>query len=99
MDVIKNFIESANNLLGLSIPVILFIYSLNFFFFYFLGLNKLYLKLNVVFILISVFIIFMFGNIRSDVVVINTKEDIVKSSKINDFSIKDNESSYNYCYF
>ena len=72
MDVIKNFIESANNLLGLSIPVILFIYSLNFFFFYFLGLNKLYLKLNVVFILISVFIIFMFGNIRSDVVVINT---------------------------
>jgi DNA segregation ATPase FtsK/SpoIIIE-like protein len=72
MDVIKNFIESANNLLGLSIPVILFIYSLNFFFFYFLGLNKLYLKLNVVFILISVFIIFMFGNIRSDVAVINT---------------------------
>ena len=72
MDVIKNFIESANSLLGLSIPVILFIYSLNFFFFYFLGLNKLYLKLNVVFILISVFIIFMFGNIRSDVVVINT---------------------------
>ena len=72
MDIIKNFIESANNLLGLSIPVILFIYSLNFFFFYFLGLNKLYLKLNVVFILISVFIIFMFGNIRSDVVVINT---------------------------
>ena len=72
MDVIKNFIESANNLLGLSIPVILFIYSLNFFFFYFFGLNKLYLKLNVVFILISVFIIFMFGNIRSDVVVINT---------------------------
>ena len=72
MDVIKNFIESANNLLGLSIPVILFIYSLNFFFFYFLGLNKLYLKLNVVFILISVFIIFMFGNIRSDVAAINT---------------------------
>ena len=72
MDVIKNFIESANNLLGLSIPVILFIYSLNFFFFYFFGLNKLYLKLNVVFILISVFIIFMFGNIRSDVAVINT---------------------------
>ena len=72
MDVIKNFIESANNLLGLSIPVILFIYSLNFFFFYFLGLNKLYLKLNVVFIHISVFIIFMFGNIRSDVAVINT---------------------------
>ena len=27
MDVIKNFIESANNLLGLSIPVILFIFK------------------------------------------------------------------------
>ena len=72
MDVIKNFIESANNLLGLSIPVILFIYCLNFFFFYILGLNKLYLKLNVVVILISVFIIFLFGNIRSDLGVINT---------------------------
>ena len=72
MDVIKNFIESANNLLGLSIPVILFIYFLNFFFFYILGLNKLYLKLNVVVILISVFIIFLFGNIRSDLGVINT---------------------------
>ena len=72
MDVIKNFIESANNLLGLSIPIILFIYCLNFFFFYILGLNKLYLKLNVVVILISVFIIFLFGNIRSDLTVINT---------------------------
>ena len=72
MDVIKNFIESANNLLGLSIPIILFIYCLNFFFFYILGLNKLYLKLNVVVILISVFIIFLFGNIRSDLAVINT---------------------------
>ena len=71
MDVIKNFIESANNLLGLSIPVILSIYSLNFFFFYILGLNKLYLKLNVVVIFISVFIIFIFGNIRSDLGVIN----------------------------
>ena len=72
MDVIKNFIESANNLLGLSIPIILFIYCLNFFFFYILGLNKLYLKLNVLVILISVFIIFLFGNIRSDLTVINT---------------------------
>ena len=72
MDVIKNFIESANNLLGLSIPIILFIYCLNFFFFYILGLNKLYLKLNVVVILISIFIIFLFGNIRSDLAVINT---------------------------
>ena len=71
MDVIRNFIESANNLLGLSIPVILSIYSLNFFFFYILGLNKLYLKLNVVVIFISVFIIFIFGNIRSDLGVIN----------------------------
>jgi len=72
MDVIKNFIESANNLLGLSIPIILFIYCLNFFLFYILGLNKLYLKLNVVVILISIFIIFLFGNIRSDLAVINT---------------------------
>jgi len=72
MDIIKNFIESANTLLGLSIPVILFIYFLNFFFFYIVGFNKLYLKLNVVVILISVFIIFMFGNIRSDLDVINT---------------------------
>ena len=59
MDVIKNFIESANNLLGLSIPIILFIYCLNFFLFYILGLNKLYLKLNVVVILISIFIILL----------------------------------------
>jgi len=72
MDVIKIFIESANNLLGLSIPIVLFIYCLNFFFFYILGLNKLYLKLNVVVILISVFIIFLFGNIRSELAVINT---------------------------
>ena len=72
MDIIKNFIESANTLLGLSIPVILFIYFLNFFFFYIVGFNKLYLKLNVVVILISVFIIFLFGNIRSDLDVINT---------------------------
>ena len=72
MDVIKTFIESANNLLGLSIPIVLFIYCLNFFFFYILGLNKLYLKLNVVVILISVFIIFLFGNIRSELAVINT---------------------------
>ena len=72
MDVIKTFIESANNLLGLSIPIILFIYCLNFFLFYILGLNKLYLKLNVVVILISVFIIFLFGNIRSELAVINT---------------------------
>ena len=71
MDAIKNFIELANNLLGLSIPVILFIYSSNFFFFYILGLNKLYLKLNVVILIISVFIIFMFGNIRSDLGIIN----------------------------
>ena len=40
--------------------------------FYILGLNKLYLKLNVVVILISIFIIFLFGNIRSDLAVINT---------------------------
>ena len=72
MDVIKTFIESANNLLGLSIPIVLFIYCLNFFLFYILGLNKLYLKLNVVVILISVFIIFLFGNIRSELAVINT---------------------------
>jgi|TARA_B100000959_G_C14997409_1_gene630951 DNA segregation ATPase FtsK/SpoIIIE-like protein len=71
MDAIKNFIELANNLLGLGIPVLLFIYSSNFFFFYILGLNKLYLKLNVVILIISVFIIFMFGNIRSDLGIIN----------------------------
>ena len=71
MDFISNFIESANNLLGLSLPVILLIYSANFFFFHILGINKLYLKLNVVILIISVFIIFMFGNIKSDIGIIN----------------------------
>jgi len=71
MDFISNFIESANNLLGLSLPVILLIYSTNFFFFHILGINKLYLKLNVVILIISVFIIFMFGNIKSDIEIIN----------------------------
>ena len=72
MDAISNFIESANNLLGLSLPVILLIYSINFLFFHILGINKLYLKLNVVILIISVFIIFMFGNIRADLGIINT---------------------------
>ena len=71
MDFISNFIESANNLLGLSLPVILLIYSTNFFFFHILGINKLYLKLNVVILIISVFIIFMFGNMKSDIGIIN----------------------------
>ena len=71
MDAISNFIEAANNLLGLSLPVILLIYSTNFFFFHILGINKLYLKLNVVILIISVFIIFMFGNITSNLGIIS----------------------------
>ena len=71
MDAISNFIEAANNLLGLSLPVILLIYSTNFFFFHILGINKLYLKLNVVILIISVFIIFMFGNVTSNLGIIS----------------------------
>ena len=71
MDAISNFIEAANNLLGLSLPVILLIYSTNFLSFHILGINKLYLKLNVVILIISVFIIFMFGNITSNLGIIS----------------------------
>ena len=71
MDAISNFIEAANNLLGLSLPLILLIYSTNFLSFHILGINKLYLKLNVVILIISVFIIFMFGNVTSNLGIIS----------------------------
>ena len=66
MDIINNLILDIKNIFGFAFPVFLGIYSLIFLGFYFIGLNKFYLRFNITLLFIFLFVFFMLANFRGD---------------------------------
>jgi len=66
MDIINNLILDIKNIFGFALPVFLGIYSLIFIGFYFIGLNKFYLRFNFTLLFIFLFVFFMLANFRGD---------------------------------
>jgi len=66
MDIINNLILDIKNIFGFAFPVFLGIYSLIFFGFYFIGLNKFYLRFNFTLLFIFLFVFFLLANFRGD---------------------------------
>ena len=66
MDIINNLILDIKNIFGFAFPIFLGIYSLIFLGFYFIGLNKFYLRFNITLLFIFLFVFFMLANFRGD---------------------------------